>query len=174
MRTDLLVAWLSLAVAALPGGGCTTTKACPTIGCYDNFAASVQNADGTLPNGTHRIEILADGATITCSFTFPTATPATASITSCATGTIVSVGPETMCTDTTTQGAVVHQCSPIPGRFIEQINITGAPGQVHVWQYVDDVTILDAAVAPTYQDFSPNGPECGPTCRAATIAWTLQ
>jgi len=173
MRTSLLVSWLSLAAAALAGGGCTT-KACPTIGCYDNFAASLQRADHTLPEGTHRIEILADGASSTCSFTFPTSVPSNTSIVNCATGVNVSVGPELACSDTTINGAIVHRCNPIGGRFIEQINIQGAPGQVHVWQYVDDATILDAAVAPTYQDVSPNGPECGPICRVASVSWTLQ
>jgi hypothetical protein len=169
-----MVSLLSVVAAALFCGGGTGCRACTEVGCFDNFGASVQNAEGTLPAGTHRIEVLADGATLTCSFTFPSAMPSITSFANCTTGLTASFGPEYTCTDTTTQGGVSRHCDPIPGRFIEQINIDGAPGQVHVWQYVDDVAILDAAVAPTYHDFSPNGPECGPTCRGAAVSWTLQ
>ena len=51
--------------------------------------------------------------------------------------------------------------------------LMGAPGQVHVWQYVDDATILDVAAAPSYQESQPNGPECAPVCRQASLSWTL-
>ena len=59
---------------------------------------------------------------------------------------------ETICTDT--------RCDPIPGQFVT-ITVTGMPGQIHAWQYADDVAILDAAAAPSYEDVLPNGPECG-------------
>ena len=43
------------------------------------------------------------------------------------------------------------RCDPIPGQFVETITVAGTPGQVHAWQYVDDVAILDAAAAPSYR-----------------------
>ena len=51
--------------------------------------------------------------------------------------------------------------------------LSGTPGQVHAWQYVDDAPILDVAVAPQYQDSQPNGPGCPPVCRQASLAWTM-
>ena len=137
--------------------GCST-KACTTRGCYDNFSATIKRADGSFPSGTHRIEILADGASLLCTFTFPLETLPTGGTAqpTCASSLNVTVGPD-----------------PIPGQFVETITLMGAPGQVHVWQYVDDAAILDAAAAPTYQDYFPNGPECGSPCRQASLSWTL-
>ena len=50
--------------------GCSS-KTCTTRGCYDNFSATIKRADGSFPSGTHRIEILADSASLLCTFTFP-------------------------------------------------------------------------------------------------------
>jgi len=137
--------------------GCST-KVCGGAGCYDNFSATIKRADGSFPSGTHRIEILADGTSLLCTFTFPLETLPTGGTAqpTCASGMNVTVGPD-----------------PIPGQSVETITLMGAPGQVHVWQYVDDAAILDAAAAPSYQEFFPNGPECGSPCRQAAQSWTL-
>jgi hypothetical protein len=79
-----------------------------------------------------------------------------------------------MCTETVTDTGVSYRCDPIPGQFVETTGLSGTPGQVHAWQYVDDVPILDAAAAPSYEDVFPNGPECGAVCRQASASWTLQ
>ena len=154
--------------------GCSS-KVCPGAGCYDNFSATVKRADGSFPSGTHRIEILADGATLLCTFTFPLETLSTGTTVqpACASGVNVTVGPAQICTETRTDTSVSLRCEPIPGQFVETITLMGAPGQVHVWQYVDDVAVLDAAAAPTYEDYYPNGPECGSPCRQASQSWTL-
>ena len=66
----------------------------------------------------------------------------------------------------TETNCTVTRCDPIPGQFVETITVAGTPGQVHAWQYVDDVAILDAAAAPSYEDYCPNGPECEPVLPA--------
>jgi len=154
-------------VAAVSG-----CRSCTAIGCSDYFGASVQRADGSFPSGVHRIEILAGGTTLTCMFTYPLPMQGGGAVQpACDAGLTVRVWPETICTDTSTG----RQCDPIPGRFVETIGIAGTPGQVHAWQYVDDVAILDAAAAPSYQDYYPNGPDCDPVpCRNASVSWTLQ
>jgi hypothetical protein len=86
----------------------------------------------------------------------------------------VMVGNDQICTETHTGSGVSLRCDPIPGQFVETITLMGKPTQVHVWQYVDDAAILDAAVAPSYADHFPNGPECGGACRQASASWTLQ
>jgi hypothetical protein len=157
------------AAAASGCGG----KSCGLVGCLDSFGASVQRADGSFPSGMHRIEILADSTTFRCMFIYPLLIQGGAEVQpACDFGLFVSVLPETVCTDTSTG----QRCDPIPGRFVETISLNSTPGQVHAWQYVDDVAILDAAAAPSYQDFYPNGPDCDPVpvCRHASASWTLQ
>jgi hypothetical protein len=140
--------------------GCSS-KTCATRGCSAGFTAKVTSADGSFPSGMYRIELLVDGTSLTCTFAYPAAML----MQPLCSGFFVAFLPETICTDT--------RCDAIPGRFFETMTVTGTPGQVHAWQYVDDVPILDAAVAPSYQDERPNGPECEPVCRQASVAWTL-
>jgi len=162
MRNSLVCIGIILLGGAAVVGGCGG-KSCTLVGCSDGFSANVRRADGSFPSGLHRIEVLADSATLTCTFTFPLAV---GSLPVCG-GFSVVVFPATTCTDT--------RCDPIPGQFVETITVPGTPGQVHVWQYANDVAILDAAAAPSYQDFYPNGPDCDPApCRQASASWTLQ
>jgi hypothetical protein len=162
-------------VAAPACGGGSTQKACTEVGCADNFTATVQRADGSIPDGAHRIEILADGTTLRCAFTLPLATVAgggTAQPT-CDAGLTVTVVPAQICIQTQGDSSTSASCNAIPGKFVETVTLSGPPGQVHVWQYVDDLAILDVAVAPQYQESRPNGPGCPPVCRQASAAWTL-
>ena len=162
-----------IAVFALGGTGCST-KSCTLIGCVDNFTASVKRTDGSFPVGAHRIEITADGLTQMCTFAFAESSPGIGWVTPACPGFNVTVRNAETCTETHTGNSVSYRCDPIAGQFVETIELTGTPAQVHVWQYVDDAAILDAAAAPTYADTRPNGPECEPVCRQASASWTLQ
>ena len=166
---------VGIGVLAAVSGACERTTECTLIGCQDQFSAAVSRADGSFPSGTHRIEILADGASVTCTFAYPLMTgPSGATVSpSCPTGLVVSVEQQQVCTQTNENGGVASTCQPIPGQFFETIRLVGTPAQVHVWQYVDDVALLDAATAPAYQDYFPNGPACGPPCHQASAVWTL-
>jgi hypothetical protein len=109
----------------------------------------------------HRIELLVDGTSLTCTFAYPLEMQ----LQPVCSGFSVGFLPEMPCTDT--------RCDAIPGRFVETITVSGTPGQLHAWQYVGDTPILDAAAAPSYEEHRPNGPECEPVCRQASVAWTL-
>ena len=164
---------LACAAAACSGGD-SKPKGCTLIGCADNFSASVQRADGSLPDGAHRIEVLVDGTTLKCAFTLPLATPQNGGgVPACDAGLNVTIVPAQICIETQGSSGTSVTCNPLPGKFVETVTLLGTPGQVHMWQYVDDAPILDIAVAPQYQDSRPNGPECPPVCRQASVAWTL-
>ena len=64
-------------------------------------------------------------------------------------------------------------CTPIAGRFFEDITLTGKPAQVRVRISVDGAVVLDSMIAPTYTAAQPNGPGCDPTCHQAAAAWTF-
>ncbi len=169
---DIRVIVSCLACVVMSASGCDAlSKGCTLIGCQDSFGATVRSADGSFPSGAHRVEVLADGTSLTCTFVYPSTS---ASSQLCDANLSVMVWPETTCTDTMMDGAVSHSCEPIPGKFYESIALPGTPGQVHVWQYVDDTAVLDAALAPSYQEFAPNGRECGPICRQATASLMFQ
>jgi hypothetical protein len=162
-------------VAGLGVGGCST-KICTEVACSDGFSATIRRADGSFPSGMHRLEALVDGVTHTCTFDFPLTTlPSGGTAPATCSGSVgVNVSPAVTCTEIRTDQYVAQKCDPIPGQFVETIFVARTPAQVHVWQYVDDAAILDAAVAPSYVDYAPNGPECEPVCRQASASWTLQ
>ena len=58
----LLAGVVLAAGAAL--GGCFTSKTCSLVGCQDQFHATVARADGSIPSGTHVMDVTADGVTI--------------------------------------------------------------------------------------------------------------
>jgi drug/metabolite transporter (DMT)-like permease len=91
----------------------------------------------------------------------------------CDAGLSVTIVPAQICIQTEGSSGSSSTCNAIPGKFVERVTLSGTPGQVHVWQYVDDAPILDVAVAPQYQDSQPNGPGCPPVCRQASLAWTM-
>jgi len=138
-----------VAGAALGASGCDVlSKGCTLVGCEDSFTATVRKADRSFPGGVHRIEVLADSASLTCTFVYP-ATGGSSQL--CDANLSVMVWPETTCTDTTTDAGVTHQCDLVPTRLYETIALRGTPGQVHVWQSVDDTPILDAVTAALLQ-----------------------
>jgi hypothetical protein len=171
MRPGLAVMGMVALGAAVAANACSE-HACSLVGCTDAFSANVRRADGSFPSGTHRIDVVADGASLTCTFTFPL--PANTQP-ACPAPLAVAVSPATACTEVTTGSSSGMTCTPIPGQFVETITLMGTPAQVQAQQYVDDAPILDEMIAPTYQIVAPNGSECGPVCRQASpVDWTLQ
>jgi hypothetical protein len=167
---------IGICIIAVTAEACsTTTKECTLIACQDQFSAAVRRTDGSFPSGMHRIEILADSVDVMCTFAYPLGTVpgGGAASPNCPSGLDVSVGQDEVCTEMTVNGGASLTCEPVPGRYAETIQLVGTPAQVHAWQYVDGAAILDITAAPSYQSVAPNGSECGPICRQASVAWTL-
>jgi hypothetical protein len=83
------------------------------------------------------------------------------------------VGQEQECVEIDTGSAKGLKCTPIAGRFLEGITISGRPAQVRVRITVDDVVVLDRTLEPAYAATQPNGPGCEPICHQASAAWTF-
>jgi hypothetical protein len=167
MRPSLLVIGVVALSAALIANACSGV--CTAVGCQPGFSAKVHRADESFPSGTHQIDVVADGVSLSCTFTFPLPTVAGGGTSepSCPSGMTVSVLPATSCTETTNGNTTAQTCTDIPGQFVEWITLMGTPAEVQVQQSVDGALILDAMVAPTYQEVAPNDPQCGPICQEA-------
>lgn len=174
MRPSLLVVRMVVGGAALIATACSNV--CTETGCQPGFSAKVHRSDGSFPSGTHKIDVVADGVSRTCSFTFPLPTVAGGGTSqpSCPSGMTVWVLPATHCAETNSGGTVAEMCTDIPGQFVEWITLTGTPVEVQAQQSVDGAPILDTAADPTYEEVTPNGADCGPTCHQALVDWTLQ
>jgi hypothetical protein len=164
---------LLIAATAVPG--CFTGKACNLIACRDQFRATVTGVDGSLPSGTHVVEVTADGVALSCTFQVPLAMlPSGGTVgPACASGLEVGIRPATTCTEAAMGSIKSLTCAPIAGRFFEDITVAGTPAQLQVRVSVDDAVLLERAETPGYVSNEPNGPGCEPTCQQASAEWTL-
>lgn len=87
----------------------------------------------------------------------------------CSPGLTLFITAEQRCTTVMRGGAVGQSCEPIPGRFVERLTVSGTPARLYLRQQVDGRVLLERELAPQYRDTFPNGPQCGPACRQATI-----
>ena len=157
-----------MVVASLAMAGCES-KSCALRGCSNQFSATLSRADGSFPAGAHRVDIIADGVTMSCAFNFA----GSGVVATCPSGLDVTVGPAETCMEFRSGNGVGYRCDPIPGQFIERLTLRATPSQMRVVQSVDGVALLDQAMAPTYEAAYPNGPECEPVCQQATATLSL-
>jgi len=167
-------------LALLGSGGllsstCVTTKACTEVGCNDQFSATIEAPLASLPPGMHRLEVIADGTTLTCTFSVPLEPPASGGWPDpvCSAGLSLSVGPAVMCTTFETDAIKGQRCDPIPDRVSEHLYFSATPTQVAVTQWAGDTMIFQQTATPTYQVSYPNGPDCGPACRQGSVTWSI-
>jgi hypothetical protein len=157
------------AISSPFGGG----MACTDVGCEDQFSASVTMDAALVPAGTHTVNVVADGAAMSCMFPFPPADSTGGLAAQCSSGLTVFVQPATVCTTTQSATVASQQCQPIDGKFTESIWVSGTPSEVRVQQLVAGTVILDQTVSPTYQTNEPNGPGCEPVCHQGGAEWTI-
>jgi hypothetical protein len=174
-RADaVLVAGVVLAAGAALAG-CFTSKTCGLVGCWDQFHATVASADGSIPSGTHVLDVTADGMTVSCTFQVPLAMQSGGGTVApqCPQGLGVFIGQASTCTETDTGSSKSQTCVPIAGHFFEDITVIGKPTQLHVRLTVDGATLLDRTETPGYQTSEPNGPGCDPVCHQASAQWAF-
>jgi hypothetical protein len=147
---------------------------CTLIGCEDELSATVTVDATMVPAGTHTVNVMADGALMTCTFPFPTTNPALLSgaVAQCSSGLMLVVRPAMDCTTTYTEAGSSDQCQTTDGKWTESMTITGMPSVVHLQQLVGGTVILDQTISPRYQTNQPNQ-GCGPICHQASAAWTI-
>ena len=154
----------------LPGGG---EMVCTLVGCEDQFSASVTMDAALVPAGTHTVDVVADGAAMSCTFPFPPPDATGGLAAQCSTGLTVFVEPDLVCTTMQSAMGAWEACLPIDGKFTESICVSGTPSVVQVQQLVGGTVILDQTVSPSYQTSAPNGPGCGPICHQGGADWTI-
>lgn len=150
-------------------------RVCSTVGCQDQFAATVTVDATAVAAGTHTLRVTADGTEMSCTFPFPPANlpSGQGSAAQCSSGLRLDVSQAEVCTTTQGQTVTSSQCQPVAGQFVEHVTLTGTPSALHVQQTIGQAVILDQTVSPAYQINQPNGPLCAPTCREAGVAWTI-
>jgi len=164
-----LLAITALALLVAPEPACLG-HSCSEVGCQDQFSVVLQAATASLPEGTHRIDVMADGTALSCTFEFPSeAQPGVTTLAQCSPGLLLFVGPAQKCTEISNADIRGLQCVPIPEQTQEALQIPGTPSQVSITQTVNGTIILQTQATPIYKASRPNGPDCEPLCHQATL-----
>jgi hypothetical protein len=163
----------ALGVLLLLGSCDQLYRACTAIGCSDSFNVTVTPAAGTFPAGEHEVVIAIDGsAPRTCTFRFPFTGSIESARCTGEGGLNLTVWPLQTCQTITQGGAVGQSCTPIPGKFEERLTVPGLPARLRITQRLAQGEVyLDRDVTPRYEEFYPNGKDCGGACKQAGATW---
>lgn len=145
-------------------------RACTEMACSDSAMITAKLSPAGAPLGTHAFALEIDGKPQTCTVEFTRETETASG--QCSDGASLMFGPAMQGKETSMDGVVGYTEEPIPGEFRWQLSIYGQPAKVHVVHTHAGTTILDQTASLTYTAFRPNGPECEPVCKSATVEWT--
>jgi hypothetical protein len=165
----LVVVWAAIC------NGCFT-KSCTDMGCISALSVTLRTSDGSWPEGAYDVALSVDGVETVCSFRLPEKLPSSAGASTglnCGTDVRFEIRPESQCEMGCDVNTCWQGCRPIPGKFVQAISVNGTPSQIELSVVRDGQEILAKHVDPNYQETFPNGPECGPACRHATLEFAI-
>ena len=175
LRPLAIVAALLAMVDTCPG---RFGKSCTEIGCGDGASVSVI-APGTWPAGRYVFGFEMGSQSVTCTAELPEDFPGVGVIRplpcrSDGVGTLsAAFVQETVCMEQRSRDAVSESCTPLPGRFTLQVDISGTPGVLGARIERDGVEVIAQDIALAYEESRPNGPGCEPICRQSHAELTL-
>ena len=137
--------WRSMMAIALALGGvaCDYGHSCTDIGCESGLTLSVQLASGDWVDGDY---VLGAG-TASCSFSIPRDLP----------------------TGSSETGLDCNGGSGWLGPSDLQVLLTTTPKVLAIELERDGAAILEEESTPSYTEYKPNGPDCGPSCRGGSV-----
>lgn len=174
LRTSTLgkhIGLLLASCAAATSCGIIDSQSCTEIGCRDGASIQLLTADGS--QRSYVVTLLVDGKEVTC--TTPSVSGPTGSASEPCSSSDVTIDhePLTDCTETRTADAISQSCTP-NGKFAQTIHIQGTPSRVVVSLTEPMDAFHERTFELLYETSTPNGPECGPVCHQANVAWQVQ
>ena len=154
----------------LNGAACEVGHSCTDIGCGDGVSIVVSPESNVWQEGSYTVELELDGSRRSCNFSIPADLPPTGSVTSLECGLLEQLAE---CTSVRQGDAVSQSCSPIPNQHRLVLDAQGQPASVTVTLKRDDAVLLSHEDEFRYVETRPNGPDCGPVCRNATVQATF-
>jgi hypothetical protein len=174
-RTAAQVALLASGSLLLLGAdGCSSEDvSCTLIGCEDQLTLEVTQKDGTWPPGEYDVRVTYGGQAVTCRYQWAPQAGTLWAFADCGPLVSLHVSPRTVCEHRVEGQAVVQQCEPVPGQFIEYLTVRGTPSAVAVRHRLNGTVLDEREVRATYEAAQPNGVGCGPICQQASAAIIL-
>lgn len=139
---------------------------CSTETCTDFARVVIETTDGTWVDGDYSLELEADDAVYSCTFTTPDDAPETATWQPIDCTPKINAFLVPLCESHGVLLPASESCSPLPGKFNLLAEAPGTPKKVRSVLTRGDETVLDdTRNIPLYETVQPNGPECAPTCQ---------
>lgn len=160
----------ALAGLVLNGAACELGHSCTDIGCGNGVAMVVHPESHTWREGTYTVEIALDDDLRSCRFSVPEDLPATGATSSFECGLLEQLAE---CNEVRNGDAVSQSCELVPGAYRLVLNTYGEPANLGVSVARDGDTLLSHEQTLRYTESRPNGPECGPVCRWASVELTF-
>lgn len=144
--------------------GCSWNHSCTEIGCGDQASIVMHESDWSYSSLT--LDVTFDGRTVRC-------TSEMMGSGSC-NDPSVTVGAEQLadCVETRTKDAVSESCTP-NGKFQHGIFIQATPRRVAITVTRPDGSNEHREIELEYEIHRPNGPDCDPACKNASVEWEL-
>jgi hypothetical protein len=169
---------LAFTAVAVALGGCVASHECTEIGCMSQVSITMRTPTGAWADGLYELTVGTDTQLAgRCTFLLPEQLPMPPGNVlgiACGTGMSFDLAPEVDCHMGCNGDACWQGCTPIPGQFVAHLTVNGTPGRVDLNFTRDTAPILVEMARPTYKDAYPNGPECGPVCRQASMEYMLE
>jgi hypothetical protein len=175
-RSRATAIWgVGLALAWVTGSGCQfDARSCTDVGCVTQATIFLQSPTGAWTPGTYELAVALDdgtGGSASCALQVPAAPSPTSPINASCTSEIglTFLGDSQCRTLTSDSGdAVSGECLPVPGHFHQELSLPGTPSRVALTLSRDGHVLLQTTVNLAYQNFYPNGPQCGGSCQEAS------
>jgi hypothetical protein len=155
---SVLVLGTTAACAGAPPALTPQEEPCTSMACFDGLRVALTPASGRWAPGAYVLTITTPEGRTVCEGALPLA--------ACEGGpSLRCEGPRVLVTE---EGCAL----PADEQGFPSIEILSQPGSLEVDVARDGTTIAQGAFTPSYRSVSPNGPNCGPTCRQASEALT--
>lgn len=160
-----------LVMAGFAAGSCVDSHECTEIGCVDQASVSLRTESGEWQPGAYALALSFDGTDYACSFDVPDDLPANGSVgmLSCSPRLDAYINQEVTCMEYTHGDSVSQSCTPIPDQYYVSVSVMGTPASVDVSLERDGDTLVEETHELSYEEARPNGPECEPLCRQASV-----
>jgi hypothetical protein len=162
-----LQSWAVVGAWAAVNGLACEHQNCTLANCSDGMSVSVVSQTGEWPSGDYTLDLSLDGLSGSCVFSMPADAPQPGSVArfDCGDEIEVSLGYLFECAD----GAIPPVCEPIPDQYELTFYQGWTPRTLQLSLSRDATVLVSEDRELSYVEETPNGRECGPVCRNASV-----
>ncbi len=159
-----------VACALINGAACSIGHSCSEIGCVNGVDVRIAPDGNVWQDGDYVVELSLEGAVSSCAFSIPEDLPARGQDTSLDCGYLSQLAA---CREVRTSDAISQVCEPIEGEYELRLTAWSEPSSLELTLTRDGDVVLEHSKKLVYRESTPNGPECAPVCRNASVELTF-